>query len=67
MEEFQDCVNYVKPTDLTAEIPMEIVNSLNEVIQDRSPAAIMESVCQPVKQLERAVQVDCQTTDHVEV
>ena len=32
MEEFQDWVNYVKPTDMTTEIPMEIVNSLNEVI-----------------------------------
>ena len=38
MEEFQDWVNYVKPTGMTAEIPMEIVNSLNDVIMDKSPA-----------------------------
>ena len=65
MEEFQERVNYVKPTDMTTEIPMEIVNSLNEIILDRSPATTMESVCQQVNQLEGAVQVDQQTTDHV--
>ena len=52
MEELQDWVNYVKPNDMTTKIPMEILNSLNEIILDRSPAATMESVRQRVEQLE---------------
>ena len=35
MDAFQEWVNYVKPTDMTTQIPMEIVNSLNEMILDR--------------------------------
>ena len=31
MEEFQSWDSYVKLLDMTAEIPMEIVNSLNEI------------------------------------
>ena len=65
MEEFQDWINYVKPTDMTTEIPMEIVNSLNEVIQDNSPTATMESVSQQVEELAQGVQFDCQAADHV--
>ena len=58
MEKFQGWVSYVKPTDMKAEIPMEIVNSLNEVILDRSPSTVMESVCQQVEQLEGEVRVN---------
>ena len=55
MEEFQDWVNYVKPTDITTEIPMEIVNTLNDIIMDRSPAASMEYVRERVEHLEGAI------------
>ena len=65
MEEFQEWVNYVKPTDKTTKIPMEIVNILNEIILDRSPATSMESVCERVEQLEGVVRVNQQTTEHV--
>ena len=65
MEEFQDWINYVKPTDMTTEIRMEIQNSLNEVIQDNSPAATMESVRQRVEELVQGVRFDCQAADHV--
>ena len=51
MEEFQDWVNYVKPTDKTAEIPMEIVNALNDIIMDKSPATSMEYVYEHVEHL----------------
>ena len=64
-DEFQERVNYVKPTDMPTEILMEIVNSLNEIILDRLPATTMESIRQRVEQLEGAAQKDCQTTDHV--
>ena len=65
MEEFQEWINYVKPTNTTTEIPLEIVNSLNEIILDRSPATSMESVCERVEQLEGVVRVNQQTTEHV--
>ena len=65
MEEFQDWVNYVKPNDMTTEIPMEIVNSPNELIQDSSPVATIESVHQSGKELKEGVLLDCQAADHV--
>ena len=55
MDEFQEWINYVKPTDMTTEIPMEIMKRLNKIILDRSPATTMESVRQRVEQLEGAV------------
>ena len=65
MDEFQSWVSYVKPSDMTAEIPMEIVNSLNEVILDRSPSILIDSVCQKVEQLEGEIRVNRMTTDSV--
>ena len=44
MEECQEWINYVKPMGMTTEIPMEIVNSLNKIILNRSPASTLESV-----------------------
>ena len=55
MDEFQDWVNYVKPTDMTGEIPMEIVNSLNDVIMNKSPATTIEQVRECVEYLEGEV------------
>ena len=65
MEEFQEWVNYVKPKDVTTEIPMEIVNSLNEIILDKSLASTMEFVSVRVEQLEGVVLCKQQTTEHV--
>ena len=44
MEEFQEWINYVKPTDMTTEISMEIINFLNKIILDKSPTTSMESM-----------------------
>ena len=49
IEEFQSWVSYVKPSNMTAEIPMEIVNSLNEIILDKSPSILIDSVCHRVE------------------
>ena len=65
MDEFQGWVSYVKPLEMMVEIPIEIVNSLNEVILDRSPSNVMESVCQRVEQLEGEVRVNRLTTNSV--
>ena len=41
-------MSYVTPKNVTSGIPREIVDSLNEIILDRSPASTMESVSQQV-------------------
>ena len=65
MEEFQDWVNYVKPTDMTAEIALEIMNAGNDIILDKSPAVSMEYVSERMEQLEGAGQADQEITEHV--
>ena len=55
----------MKPTYMTVEIPMKIVNTLNDIIMDRSPAASMESIREQVEHLEGAIQADQETTKHV--
>ena len=44
---------------------MGIIDSLNEIILDKSPAATRESVSERVEQLKGAVRVNRQTTNHV--
>ena len=63
MEEFQDWVNYVKPPDMTAEIPTEIVNTLNDIIVNKSPATSMKYARESIELLEGAVQADWETTE----
>ena len=58
-------VKYVKPKDVTSEIQREIVDSLNKIILERSPASTMESVSDRVKQLEGVVRVNGQNTESV--
>ena len=52
MEEFQEWVNYVTPKDVTSEIPKEIVDSLNEIILEKTPTSDRELVNECVKHLE---------------
>ena len=44
MEEFQEYIKHIRPTDKNTDIPMVIVKSLNELIQDNAPSATMEIV-----------------------
>ena len=55
MEEFQEWVNYVTPKNVTLEIPQKIVDSLNEIILDKSPASTMKLVSELVEHLEGIV------------
>ena len=55
MEEFQEWVNYVTPKDVTSEISKEIVDSLNEIILEKTPASTRELVNEPVEHLEGLV------------
>ena len=42
MNEFEQWKNEVRQSNMDAEIPMEIVNSLNEVIQERALSVAVE-------------------------
>ena len=52
MEEFQEWVNYVTPKYVTSEIPKEIVDSLNEIILEKTPTSDKELINERVKDLE---------------
>ena len=52
IEEFQEWVNYVTPKDVTSEIPKKIVDSLNEIILEKTPTSDKELVNEHVKHLE---------------
>ena len=65
MVEFQEWVNYVKHTNVTTGVQREIVDSLNKIILDISPASTMESVSERVEQLEGVIQDNRQNTENV--
>ena len=51
VEEFQTWINQVKQTNMNGEIPMKIVNSMNEVIQDNAPSVTVENMHLQVEEL----------------
>ena len=52
MREFEVWINEVKQSNMNTEIPMEIVNSLNKIIQESAPSAAVEVIRQ---QLEKSL------------
>ena len=55
MREFEVWINEVKQSNMNTEIPMEIVNSLNEIIQESVPSAVIEVTRQQVRELSQVV------------
>ena len=51
MKEFEIWINEVRQSNMDAEIPMEIVNSLKEIIQDSAPSVAIEKMQQQVKEI----------------
>ena len=51
-------INEVKTLNMNMEVPMEIVNSLNEIIQESAPSAMVEVMRQEVKELSQVVHND---------
>ena len=51
MKEFKAWINEVRQTNMDTEIPMEIVNSLNEIIQESAPSVAVEIMRQQVNKL----------------
>ena len=58
MKEFEVWINKVRQSDTDAEIPMEIVNSLNEIIQESAPSFAVKIIRQQVEELSRGIQYD---------
>ena len=46
-------------------IPMEIVNSLNEIIQEDAPSTAIKVMQQQVQELSQVIRNDQQTTDEL--
>ena len=52
VKEFEIWINEVRQSNMNTEIPMEIVNSLNKIIQESAPSAAVEVIRQ---QLEKSL------------
>ena len=58
MKEFEVWINEIRWSNMEAEISMEIVNSLNKIIQESAPSVAVEIMQQQVKELSRGIQCD---------
>ena len=50
---------------MNTEIPQEIVNSLNEIIQEGAPSAVVEVMRQQVRELSQVIQIDWHATNRL--
>ena len=57
MREFKTRINEVKQSNMNTEIPLEIVNSLNAMIQKSAPSAV-EVMRQQVRELSQEIEND---------
>ena len=55
MEKFLTWINHLKQSNLNEEIPVDIVSSLQEIIQDNSAASSVESMRVQVEEMSRDV------------
>ena len=55
MEEFMIWINHIKESNLNEEIPVDIVNSLHEIIQDTSVTSSVESMRLQVEEISQEV------------
>ena len=58
MREFEVWISEVRQSNMHTEIPMDIVNSLNEIIQESAPSAAVEIMRQQVRELSQVIQND---------
>ena len=58
MKEFEIWINEVRQSNIDTGIPMEILNSLNEIIQAGALWAVVKVMRQLVQELSRVVQND---------
>ena len=55
MREFEDRMNETKESNMNAEVPSNIVNSLNDIIMEVAPSTIIEVISQQVEDLSQVV------------
>ena len=58
MKEFEDGINEIKQSNVNAEVPSDVVNSLNEIIMEGAPSTIIEVIRQEVEELSQVVRTD---------
>ena len=63
MKEFE--INEVRQFNMDTGIPMEVVNSLNEIIQEGAPSVAIKVMQQQVQELSGGIQNDWQAMDEL--
>ena len=58
MREFEVRINEIKQFNMNEEVPLDVVNSLNDIIMDSAPSTIIEVIRQQVKELSQVVRTD---------
>ena len=58
MKEFETWINEVRQFNMDTGIPMEVVNSLNEIIQEGAPSVAIKVMQQQVQELSGGIQND---------
>ena len=56
MREFKIWINEVKQSNMNTGIPMDMVNSLNEIIQEGEPSVVVKVMRQQVRELSQVIQ-----------
>ena len=58
LSEFEARINEIKQSNMNAEVPLDIVNPLNDVIMEGAPSTIIEVIRQQGKELSQVVCTD---------
>ena len=63
MSEFEARINEIKQSNMNAEVPLDVVNSLNDIIMEDAPSIIIEVISQQFEELSEEVRTDRFATD----
>ena len=58
MREFKARMNDFKQSNMNVEVPLNIVNSLNDIIMEGAPSTIIEVIRQKIEELSQVVRTD---------
>ena len=65
MRELDDGMNEIKQSNMNAEIPSNLVNSLNDIIMEGAPSTIIHVIRQQVEELSQVVSTKRFSTDNL--
>ena len=63
MREFEVRINEIKQFNMNEEVPLDVVNSLNDIIMEGAPSIVIEVIRQRVEELSQEVRTDRFATD----